>query len=136
MIFPWLCFVSNGNKELRASNVSSHISVVLHISTSLGFQGTLLGTMKTNALPVIEVVWLCAEMLGVRVKKPGSVCALNNLWQHTHFFNVCGFFVSIYSWCTFICRLNYSVLKLISFIYVKMFCVPLNLYYTYWEMFK
>ena len=42
--------------ECRGLLMKSHISLVLHISTSLGFQDTLLGTMKTNALPVIEVV--------------------------------------------------------------------------------
>jgi hypothetical protein len=36
--------------------LTSHVSLVFHIAASVSFQDTMLGTIKMNALPVIEVV--------------------------------------------------------------------------------
>jgi thioester reductase-like protein len=53
--------------------MTSHISLIFHITTSVSFQDTLRGNMKTNALPVIEVVRLCTEMGDVKAEHVSSI---------------------------------------------------------------
>ena len=67
------------SSEHRGLLMSSHISLVFHVAASVSFQETLLETMQTNAWPAIEVVRLCQAMPDVKVKRPGRVCASNNL---------------------------------------------------------
>ena len=65
--------------ENRGLLMSSHVSLVFHIAASVRFQETLMETMQTNAWPAIEVVRLCQAFADIKVKKSGSVYALNNI---------------------------------------------------------
>ncbi|GFG30240.1 hypothetical protein Cfor_11858, partial [Coptotermes formosanus] len=50
------------SKEDRQFLLSSHISVVFHIAASLALREPLAKCVKTNAMPVIELIGLCEEM--------------------------------------------------------------------------
>ena len=47
--------------------------------------------------------------------------------ENLHIFNICGFFISVYSCCTFICRLNCSISKTnLVHIYIQVFLCSLK----------
>jgi len=47
--------------EHRVLLQTGHISLIFHITVSVSFQDTILGTIKMKALPVIEVLRLCKQ---------------------------------------------------------------------------
>jgi thioester reductase-like protein len=51
----------------RQTLMTSRVSLVFHIAASVSFQETLLQTIKTNILPVIELVRLCQAMPDIKV---------------------------------------------------------------------
>jgi thioester reductase-like protein len=57
------------SKEDRQFLLSSHISVVFHIAASLALREPLAKCVKTNAMPVIELIGLCEEMPELKVNK-------------------------------------------------------------------
>jgi thioester reductase-like protein len=59
--------------EDRQFLLSSHISVVFHIAASLSFHEPPAKCVKTNAIPVIELIGLCEEMPELKVNKSRSV---------------------------------------------------------------
>jgi fatty acyl-CoA reductase len=65
------------SREHREILLTSHISVVFHIAASVRLQDPLDVAMKTNALPVIDVIRLCEELPGIKVKKTRRVNAPN-----------------------------------------------------------
>ena len=69
--------LSNEHREIL---LTSHISVVFHIAASVRLRDSLDVAMKTNALPVIDMVRLCEELPEIKVKKTRSVNA-PNLWR-------------------------------------------------------
>jgi fatty acyl-CoA reductase len=62
------------SKEHREFLLTSQISVVFHIAASVRLHEPLATAVKTNALPVLEVMRLCQEMPDVQVKKTAHVC--------------------------------------------------------------
>ena len=65
------------SSEHREILLASHISVVFHVAASVRLQDTLNVAMKTNALPVFDMMRLCEELPDIKVKKARSVDAPN-----------------------------------------------------------
>jgi thioester reductase-like protein len=54
--------------EHREILLTSYISVVFHIAASVTLRDPLHVALKTNALPVIEMLRLCEELPEIKVK--------------------------------------------------------------------
>jgi fatty acyl-CoA reductase len=60
------------SSEDREFLLTSQISVVFHIAASVRLHEPLVTSVKSNALPVIELIGLCEEMPEIKVKKTSS----------------------------------------------------------------
>ena len=65
------------SSEHREVLLASHISVVFHIAASVRLRDSLDVAIKTNALPVIDMVRLCEELPEIKVMKARIVNAPN-----------------------------------------------------------